>query len=859
MSTTATMQTPETMSDGAAEPPVEPRRTTGREPDPAGGKARQLFEISEEQTYVLTNCTPYVIRLQCGAHADAETVGEYVVPPFAQRLTAGARLKPFEAQIWAHRQRHELSVRPFVDRKPSPAWLIWAVWIAVLTLAVVVVVDVLSKGSLHQWEFYGAASAAVIAVTVALCVAASHDRSRRRSEAKIDKLEGDVEYGVGEAFLTANETRRRTRHLLTLILVVVVGAVLPAAAIIVGTDTKDFLSFAGGLQVLPGNESKFVARVIQITYTAILSLFPALLFFQFERSRVGTIRGQWVRSIFRMDNRLRTMADLNAYYGDELSEASNYSADSVRYLGGKHSPIVVATILITLGWTILVLRTDSFDFAAVTAAQQEVELAEEAAAIAEEAANDVQGNTDPFEQAEAEATAAQALDEATNAQEAVNEIAEESSGTAEPPPGTLPDVTSDDQSTSPEDNAAQLAGQTSAVAKTAALEQREVQSTSFFQVLAPTPSAAAMAFLGAYFFGVYLVLRSYFRGDLRPKVYNQITARLVTVVVLAYLINAMLADAFDEPTFIWAMAFVAGVMPTTAVRKIVMIGGSAGRRFGRWSKIVPESVDEAFSTSRPLTQIDGIDLYDASRLETEGVPDVPALADSRLASVMVNSRLPIGRLIDWADQASLMVVVSGGDDETVDCRIKRLRAVGIRTATDFTTAYESGNAEMVAAIEQCLEAGPADAVRQSVAGNGSNGARTEDHGNEATSSTGNGASRPAAEADRSGGSRFNGADADADGTGDNSANPGNEANLGNGSNRDDGSNSGNGAAAPARSGVPCQAPRINAAHVCATVRNQRVMSAVRQWRNSPLARRDQPWIELPPLRYTQLDDVRDPA
>jgi hypothetical protein len=87
-----------------------------------------------------------------------------------------------------------------------------------------------------------------------------------------------------------------------------------------------------------------------------------------------------------MDGRLRTLADVDAIYGDALYEASSNSADSVRSAGGKHSPIVIATIVIALGWTLLVIRTESFDFSAVTAASQHVQIAQEQAALAEDAA-----------------------------------------------------------------------------------------------------------------------------------------------------------------------------------------------------------------------------------------------------------------------------------------------------------------------------------------------------------------------------------------------------------------------------------------------------------------------------------------
>ena len=192
---------------------------------------------------------------------------------------------------------------------------------------------------------------------------------RRRREEIADAEEGDIEFGMGGGFYDGNETLRRTKLVATLLTVITIGAVLPAVAIFVATDAKDFLVMRGGLHVVDGTESQLVARTIQVVYTAVLSLFPALLYFQFDRHRVGTIRSEWVRSIFRMDERMETLADVNARYGDAVAEASGYSADSVRLLGGRHSPIVVATLLITLGWISLVAQTAAFDFTVPTAEQ----------------------------------------------------------------------------------------------------------------------------------------------------------------------------------------------------------------------------------------------------------------------------------------------------------------------------------------------------------------------------------------------------------------------------------------------------------------------------------------------------------
>jgi hypothetical protein len=348
-----------------------------------------------------------------------------------------------------------------------------------------------------------------------------------------------------------------------------IGAVLPALAIFVATDAKDFLVMKGGLRVYPGRESRLVSRVIQVTYTAVFALFPALLYFQFDRQRVGTIRSSWIRAIFRMDKRMATLSDVDARYGDEISEASTYSTDSVRLLGGRHSPIIVATILISLGWTLLVIRTESFDFAGATKVSTIARSADDAAQRAQDAASGVaEGKTTP---ADAAAAASSAADQAAAAGNAAAEVANASTGvTLVPTPTTASAPTGTDRAaTEKVANAATGSAATAAAAESAI-------DRPFFQLLVSDPSAATMAFLGAYFFAVYLILRGYFRGDLRPKLYNQITARLVTVVVLAYLIN-VLFSATGSSTYLLMLSFLAGVVPTTVLQQIGTLVGRARR------------------------------------------------------------------------------------------------------------------------------------------------------------------------------------------------------------------------------------------------------------------------------------------
>jgi hypothetical protein len=653
----------------------------------------ETFAIQAGKHYLVENRTPNRIRV----HDD--DYGDLCLAPLARREFEGGRLAPFARHLVPLRQRHQVRVRESTPTCSS-AWRRLLLWLATMAALAAVVIDAVVFGSLYRAEAIAAVSVFAAVVVVVLSLAAAGERDRRRQARIADTQEADVEFGLGDAFYDGNDSVRQTKYITMLLAVILVGAVLPAVAIIVATDAKSFLVMEGGLYVKQGMESRLVSRLIQVIYVAVLSLFPALMYFQFDRQRVGTIRGGWVRAIFRMDPQMETLADIDARYGDQLGEASSFSTDSTRFFGGRYSPVIVATILISLGWTLLILPTKSFDFAGSNELSTVVAAADSASERAQAAA----------ESGSASAARAAAAEAARN-RDAAQDIAAQSTGS----PTT---------STS-EPDLPQAGGQAAAAAEAAAADARAAEDSvqlSFFELLDPTPSAATMAFLGSYFFAVYLVLRGYFQGDLRPKLYNQITARLVTVVVIAYLINVLLKPSGLQENVWWAIAFLAGVVPITVLQGLGLVTSSLlsdlpGTGNGKWSGWLRDAFAKTFATPRALTQIDGIDIYESARLESEGISDIPSLAKSDLVSMMVNTRMPVERLVDWSDQAMLLLLVDEGgdhDDSRTDnggarvdgdpggtgaaddndeprSRISRLRGMGIRTASSLLAVARDGD------------------------------------------------------------------------------------------------------------------------------------------------------------------------
>lgn len=204
----------------------------------------------------------------------------------------------------------------------------------------------------------------------------------------------------------------------------------------------------------------------------------------------------------------------------------------------------------------------------------------------------------------------------------------------------------------------------------------------------------AFAFLGAYFFSLNMCLRRYARNDLRPKAYSAITVRVITVVVLAWLVQAIAevpaVSGADTDAYRYAvlpLAFVVGVLPETAMVALRDTLQRLGKPFNAQTSSLTERL--------PLTDLEGLDLYDRARLIDEGVANIEALAHHDLVDLMLETRIPASRLVDWMDQSILYLHLNAPDSddqkkaESHGRRVRaNLRDLGIRTATDLIVAAQ---------------------------------------------------------------------------------------------------------------------------------------------------------------------------
>ena len=102
-----------------------------------------------------------------------------------------------------------------------------------------------------------------------------------------------------------------------------------------------------------------VGHVAQWALVSIAALAPAAMYFQFDRQRLASVQRRWVQEVFRLDPTVRTVGDIEAKYGSQIEATFGVLApdSNMRLRGGRRSPVIVATILLVIGWFLVISTT----------------------------------------------------------------------------------------------------------------------------------------------------------------------------------------------------------------------------------------------------------------------------------------------------------------------------------------------------------------------------------------------------------------------------------------------------------------------------------------------------------------------
>ena len=204
---------------------------------------------------------------------------------------------------------------------------------------------------------------------------------------------------------------------------------------------------------------------------------------------------------------------------------------------------------------------------------------------------------------------------------------------------------------------------------------------SSFLALPDRPSTAdllGVAFAGAYLFTVQMLVRRYFQADLKASAYVNAVVRILSALVLIAVVHQALMNGWDRGPCV-AAAFIIGFFPLVGLQALQ-----------KTAALALKTAVPSLKNDYPLSDLDGLSVWYESRLLELGIEDLENLATANLVDVILHSRVPVGRLVDWIDQANLYLHLepwgTTKEEHKASSRYQ-LRRLGIRTATALEAAF----------------------------------------------------------------------------------------------------------------------------------------------------------------------------
>lgn len=203
-------------------------------------------------------------------------------------------------------------------------------------------------------------------------------------------------------------------------------------------------------------------------------------------------------------------------------------------------------------------------------------------------------------------------------------------------------------------------------------------------VLAINPNPILYGFIGAYFFSLQMLFRRFVTNDLRAKAYIGVSMRIVLSIlgswILFMILSVQIIDVSKETLAL--LAFIVGAFPTVLWR---MARTAASKFTGQW---LP-SIDSPL----PVRELDGLTVWHQARLEEEDIENTYNMANADIIELLLHTRIPADRAIDWIDQAILLSSISIESENPDGHKNNRaaLKKHGIGTASSIAEIYRKNS------------------------------------------------------------------------------------------------------------------------------------------------------------------------
>ena len=195
------------------------------------------------------------------------------------------------------------------------------------------------------------------------------------------------------------------------------------------------------------------------------------------------------------------------------------------------------------------------------------------------------------------------------------------------------------------------------------------------------------AFLGAYFFSLQMLFRRFVREDLRKSAYVAVSMRIILAVIGTWAVVTGVKTMGRVPPDSLGLAllgFAIGVFPRVAWQFIQGITKAFIRVIGLVAAL------PSLASRLPVSDLDGLTVWHESRLEEQDIENIPNMATADIVDLIIGTRFPPDRIIDWVDQAILFTHLGPEQRSKSDGALSRrdaLRLHGIRTATSLLQAF----------------------------------------------------------------------------------------------------------------------------------------------------------------------------
>jgi hypothetical protein len=199
--------------------------------------------------------------------------------------------------------------------------------------------------------------------------------------------------------------------------------------------------------------------------------------------------------------------------------------------------------------------------------------------------------------------------------------------------------------------------------------------TSFMTSASGAGDMLKFGFVGAYSFIIQMLMRRFFQNDLKASAYANAILRVIVVAILVVILHQIPALR-HRPSVEAIVAFIVGFFPLVGMQALQRTTATVLR-------VVVPSLNPAY----PLNQIDGLNVWYEARLLEEGIEDMENLATANLVDVILHTHVPVGRLIDWVDQAHLCQHLDRSE-RTLSEQLRARRS--LRRDQNKSTSHENG-------------------------------------------------------------------------------------------------------------------------------------------------------------------------